>query len=280
MFNNILVIGSGVMGQGIAALLLSKKLNVTLITRSQESKSIAKKGISKALRRLSNNSEKSFDLDCLLSGLSLLEKPCKGSKFDVVIEAVVENTDVKKALLKDYQDYVRSETIWATNTSSLSITDMASSFLYPDRLIGLHFFNPVTSMELVEVIPSMLTSEETVCLGQEFCKFLGKHPVKVLDNPGFIVNRLLIPMINEAVGILETQVATAEEIDIAMKYGAHHPLGPLALADLIGNDVCLSIMDTLYSSTGDSKYRPTYLLRKMVNANKLGRKTSEGFYVY
>ena len=171
-------------------------------------------------------------------------------------------------------------TILATNTSSLSITELSCFFENPSNVIGLHFFNPAPIMQLTEVISGLLTSQETIDWTMAFAANLGKSPVLVNEAPGFIVNRMLIPMINEAIGILAEGVACAEEIDRAMCLGANHPIGPLALADLIGNDVNLSIMETLYSETGDPKYRAHPLLRKMVRANRLGRKTKHGFFMY
>lgn len=280
MFNNILIIGSGIMGQGVATLLLSKKLNVTQVVRNPDAVKTTHDNIIKALTKLVRRTKVEIDLDEVLSRFNVVTELNLNSKFDLVFEAIVENLDSKKSIIKKYDSYITADTIWATNTSSLSVTDMAATYSYPEKLLGLHFFNPVANMELVEVIPSILTSEDTVNRCWDFCIHLGKSPVRVEDSPGFIVNRLLIPMINEAVGILESRVATVEEIDSAMKLGAHHPLGPLALADLIGNDVCLSIMNALYSSTCDSKYRPSYLLQKMVSAKKLGRKSGQGFYTY
>ncbi|WP_412503573.1 3-hydroxyacyl-CoA dehydrogenase family protein [Shewanella indica] len=280
MFNNILIIGSGTMGQGVATLLLSKSLNVTQVVRTPDAVKITHDNIIKALTKLVRRTKVDIDFNEVFSRFNVVTELDLNSKFDLVFEAIVEDLASKKAIIEKYDNYITADTIWATNTSSLSITDMAATYSYPDKLIGLHFFNPVANMELVEVIPSILTSEDTVNRCWDFCIQLGKSPVRVEDNPGFIVNRLLIPMINEAVGILESRVATVEEIDSAMKLGAHHPLGPLALADLIGNDVCLSIMNALYSSTCDSKYRPSYLLQKMVSAKKLGRKSGQGFYTY
>lgn len=280
MFKNILIIGSGIMGQGVATLLLSQGRNVTQIVRTHEAITATHENVMKSLVKFARRTKIDIDYDATVSRFKVVTKPNLDSKYDLVFEAIVEDLNAKKFIIEKYSDYVTSDTIWATNTSSLSITDMAAVYSYPEKLLGLHFFNPVANMELVEVIPSMLTSEDTVSHCWNFCSQIGKSPVRVEDSPGFIVNRLLIPMINEAVGILESRVATVEEIDSAMKLGAHHPLGPLALADLIGNDVCLSIMNALYSSTCDSKYRPSYLLQKMVSANKLGRKSGQGFYTY
>jgi len=199
---------------------------------------------------------------------------------DLIIEAVSEDMSVKHTIFREIAVHADANSIIASNTSSLSITELASLTKVPANIIGLHFFNPAPVMKLIEVIVGLATAPETIIWAVDFAKALEKDPVLVNEAPGFIVNRMLIPMINEAIGILAEGVASAEEIDKAMKLGANHPIGPLALADLIGNDVNLSIMETLHNETGDSKYRAHPLLRKMVRANKLGRKTGSGFYNY
>jgi 3-hydroxybutyryl-CoA dehydrogenase len=199
---------------------------------------------------------------------------------DFVLEAAIENMPIKKKIFAELDALCKPETIFATNTSSLSITEVSNATKRPDKFIGMHFFNPVPVMKLVEVIKGIATSDETKATVVEMTKKLGKEPVEVEEAPGFVVNRILIPMINEAIGILAEHVASAEDIDKAMMLGANHPMGPLALADLIGNDVCLSIMEVLYTGFGDPKYRPHPLLRKMVSAGYLGRKTGRGFHEY
>ena len=199
---------------------------------------------------------------------------------DMVIEASTEDKEAKKALLKEVDELTRPDCIIASNTSSLSITEIAMATSKPDKVVGMHFFNPVPAMKLVEVINGLLTSEETNKVVTELSKELGKVPVQVKEAPGFVVNRVLIPMINEAISILNEGIATAEDIDTAMKLGCNHPMGPLALGDLIGLDVCLAIMEVLYTEFGDSKYRPNILLRQMVAAGKLGMKTGDGFFDY
>ena len=199
---------------------------------------------------------------------------------DLVIEAIAEDMAVKLEIFKELDGICKPEAILATNTSSLSITQVAAATNRPGRVIGMHFFNPVPVMKLVEVIRGQLTEDGVHDQVVELCKSVGKTPVSVNEAPGFVVNRILIPMINEGIGILADGVASRDEIDAAMKMGANHPMGPLELADLIGLDVCLAIMEVLYEEFGDSKYRPHVLLRKMVRAGQLGRKTGIGFYDY
>ena len=199
---------------------------------------------------------------------------------DLVVEAAIENMKIKKEIFAELYKICKPETILASNTSSLSITEVASATNRPEKVIGMHFFNPAPVMKLVEIIRGMATSQETFDAVKELSVAIGKEPVEVEEAPGFVVNRILIPMINEASFILQEGIASVEDIDTAMKYGANHPMGPLALGDLIGLDVCLAIMDVLYNETGDTKYRSSSILRKYVRAGWLGRKSGRGFYNY
>ena len=216
----------------------------------------------------------------ILAHMSFTTDLAAAADADLVVEAAIENLEIKKNIFAELDSLCKPETILASNTSSISITAIAAATKRPDKFIGMHFFNPATVMKLVEVIRGAHTSDETCNTITELSKAIGKEPVEVNEAPGFVVNKILVPMINEAVDLLYTGVASAEGIDTAMKLGANHPMGPLALGDLIGLDVCLAIMDTLYSETHDPKYRASLLLRKMVRAGKLGRKTGIGFYDY
>lgn len=276
----IAVIGSGTMGSGIAQVLAPKhKVIVRDIAPEQLEK--AKAAMEKSYKK---NVEKGRmtqeEMDTAFANVSFSGEMEDIKDCDLIIEAATENPVVKKAIFKELCENVQKSCILASNTSSLSITDIAASTMRPDKVIGMHFFNPVPVMKLVEVIKGELTSEETKNTIVELSKEIGKTPVEVEEAPGFVVNRILIPMINEAVGIYAEGIASAEDIDSAMKLGANHPMGPLALGDLIGLDVVLSIMDVLYTEFGDSKYRAHTLLRKMVRAHLLGRKTGKGFYDY
>lgn len=197
---------------------------------------------------------------------------------DLIIESAIENLQAKMTLLKQIEDICRPDALVASNTSSLSITEISGELTRP--IIGMHFFNPAAVMKLVEVIPGMTTTDEMVERVKDIATDIDKVPVEVIEGPGFVVNRLLIPMINEAIGIFEEGLASVEGIDIAMKLGANHPMGPLALGDLIGLDVCLAIMEVMYHETFDAKYRPARLLKKMVRAKHLGQKSGKGFYEY
>ena len=216
----------------------------------------------------------------MLSRVSFTLELADAKDCDLVVEAAIEVLDIKKGIFKELDEISKPETILASNTSSISITEIGAVTKRPEQVIGMHFFNPATVMKLVEVIRGTHTSDETYKTIAELAAAIGKEPVEVNEAPGFVVNKILVPMINEGIDLVYTGVASVEGVDTAMKLGANHPMGPLALGDLIGLDVCLAIMDTLYDETHDPKYRASLLLRKMVRAGKLGRKTGIGFYDY
>lgn len=277
----ISIIGAGTMGADIGQVFAQKGFDVVIrdITDDILTKSSAKQD--KALARLVEKGKMTADEKAAIqSRITFTTDLNKTIDSDVVIEAIIEDVKIKKELFKTLDEICKPETILATNTSSLSISELSAAVKRKDKFIGMHFFNPVPVMKLVEVIRGMETSDETVKAVQDLAVAIGKEPVEVNDGPGFIVNKILIPMINEAVFVLADGVASAADIDKAMQLGANHPMGPLALADLIGNDVVLHIMNILYQETGDSKYRPSLLLKKMVRGGLLGRKTGKGFFEY
>ena len=271
----IFVLGAGTMGAGIAQTFAQKGYEVIVRDIKDEFVERGLAGINKSLSRLVTKGKMTEEVK-----EEILGRLSGTTDMALVLEAAVENMKIKKEIFVELDEICKPETILASNTSSLSITEVASATKRPDKVIGMHFFNPAPVMKLVEIIRGIATSQETFDAVKALSVEIGKEPVEVAEAPGFVVNRILIPMINEASFILQEGIASAEDIDTAMKYGANHPMGPLALGDLIGLDVCLAIMDVLYNETGDNKYRASNILRKYVRAGWLGRKTGRGFFDY
>lgn len=268
------------MGSGIAQVAAEAKYNVLLCDLEATYLARAVQNIDRLLSRAVEKGKLSADLrQDILSRISTTTELDRAAEVELVIEAVTENVEVKKGIFLQLDKVCAADTIIASNTSSIPLTQLASFTKRPDRVVGLHFMNPVPLMQLVEVIRAQATGEETFNAAMSVVVRMGKTGVEVNDYPGFVINRVLIPMINEAAFCLQEGVASAEAIDTVMKLGANHPLGPLALADLIGLDVCLSIMEILHTGLGD-KYRPAPMLRRLVQAGHLGRKTGKGFHPY
>ncbi|MCW8996923.1 MAG: 3-hydroxybutyryl-CoA dehydrogenase, partial [Psychromonas sp.] len=278
---NVVVVGGGTMGNGITHVFALNNFNVSLVEVSEDLFNRAISTITKNLdRQVKKEVIKEEEKQNALKNISKVIGVDKTPKdVDLVIEAVYENKDVKLYIFNELNKIVKSDTIFASNTSSISITELSAS-TRPDKFIGMHFMNPVPMMKLVEIIRGYSTSDQTYQTIKALAEKLGKVPVEIFDYPGFISNRVLLPMINEAVFALMEGVASAEDIDTVMKLGMNHPMGPLTLADFIGLDVCLAIMEVLYNGYNDPKYRPCPLLKKMVAAKKLGRKSGEGFFKY
>jgi len=273
------IIGAGTMGAGIAqAFAQTEGFTVALCDINNEFAANGKNKIAKGFeKRIAKGKMEQAEADAILARITTGTKEICAD-CDLIIEAAIENMEIKKQTFKELDEICKADAIFATNTSSLSITEIGAGLKRP--MIGMHFFNPAPVMKLVEIIAGLHTPTEIVEKIKKISEDIGKVPVQVEEAPGFVVNRILIPMINEAIGIYADGVASVEGIDAAMKLGANHPIGPLALGDLIGLDVCLAIMDVLYHETGDSKYRAHTLLRKMVRGKQLGQKTGKGFYDY
>ncbi len=277
----VCVLGAGTMGAAIAQIFASSGYDVVMRDIEQgfvdKGMGFITKGLSKLVKK--GKLEESAK-DEILSRISGTVAVSDAVDCDLVVEAAIENMEIKKKIFGELDGICKKEAIFATNTSSLSITEIASATSRPDKFIGMHFFNPATIMKLVEIIKGIATSDETFKIIKETTLAIGKTPVEVAEGPGFVVNRILVPMMNEAVGILADGFASPEDIDAAMKLGAGQPMGPLTLLDLVGLDIVLAVMETMHREFGDPKYRPHPLLRKYVRAGWLGQKTGRGIYDY
>lgn len=281
MIQKIMVVGAGAMGLGIAQVMAQNGKTVLVRDLNDTILEGAKNRLVAGLEKLVSKGKKTqAEMDTVVSKISFTTQIADAADCDLVIEAAIEVLDIKKQLFADLDKVCKPETILASNTSSVSITAIGAATKRPDRVLGMHFFNPATVMKLVEVIRGIATTDATFKAVYDLSVEIGKTPIEVGEAPAFVANRILVPMINEAVGVLEAGTATAADIDTAMKLGANHPMGPLALCDMIGLDVILAIMETIQFETGDQKYRPAPLLRKMVRAGMLGQKTGKGFFDY
>jgi 3-hydroxybutyryl-CoA dehydrogenase len=274
------VIGAGSMGSGIAQVAACAGFQVILSDIQEDFLSRSLGVIGKSLEKLSSKGKLTDSVETILNRFTSTTRLEDLKDADLVFEVIIENMEKKKELYRKIDQICKPEAIFCSNTSGLSITEMASATNRAGRVIGTHFFNPVPLMELVEIIRGNDTSDETYMIAKDLCESFGKKSITVNEAPLFAVNRILAPMINEAIFVLQEGIATKEDIDLGMKLGANHPIGPLALADMIGLDVLLMVMETLYEETADSKYRPATLLRKLVRAGHYGRKTGRGFYEY
>jgi 3-hydroxybutyryl-CoA dehydrogenase len=277
----VFLAGCGTMGAGIAQTFAVSGHEVVMFDRTMEFVDHGYAMIEKQLRRQEERGRMTAEeVNAALSRLSRSVDLNDASDASLVLEAIFEDMSAKRELFEALDAICAPDCLFGSNTSSLSITEMASGLQHEEQFLGIHFFNPAPVMKLVEIIRGDATSEETMGVALDLVRSIGKEPVICRESPGFIVNRILIPMINEAVELLDRGVASREDIDQAMKLGANHPMGPLELADFVGIDIVLAIMEVLYSETGDPKYRPSLMLKRLVRAGKLGRKSGEGFYQY
>jgi 3-hydroxybutyryl-CoA dehydrogenase len=275
------IVGAGTMGNGIAQVFAQSGFSVMLVDIAKPMLERARASIEKSLARfVEKNKLSAADRDATLARLTITTAIDRLTVTDFIVEAIVEQAEAKGALFTSLDAIVRPEVIFASNTSSISITVIGAATKRPDKVLGMHFMNPVPLMPLVELIRGQRTSAESMRTASELSVALGKTPIEAADYPGFIANRILMPMINEAIYALMEGVGTAEAIDSVMKLGMNHPMGPLTLADFIGLDICLAILNVLHDGFGDPKYRPCPLLRRMVAAGLLGRKSGQGFYTY